>query len=928
MSAVIYPGTLLPATWDKNKGLLAKAKPTGIGAALKTLVKLHEGIPFDKFEPAKLKTVDEAEARLDQLDGEARKAVKAASDAARAVEALGKKWEGEFKKDKLIPKSATQAAADVAKAAAAYGAALARWLDEAEEGIEKRMTDLLAAEAKKAKPTGPNGKPVQSKEFKLVRGKVLSALRAVKANLPKAPETHFMIGVGKAGCVVYMAPSVSASHKTLLMKLMAGDSGFKFYVGTCIWEMKAYTFVGGAGMPTGGLAKKVQKALKDLTKGLYKVRIKKDTGEVDEEDGHDDPDLIPDDEDAPPKAPSGTGQVPPKTAPKTVPDAVAQVNRFKAIKGDLDKLLLKTPGLKDKLAQAQEQFKALLAQNKPGDAVKLLERLETMAKGDSGQDAKPPLAPPVGGKVEAAGQALDKALETVRLSIAGIPQAKVQLPLAAELKALRDQKAEALRQPEAEALKQLAKIAGDTVKLGQKAERVRTDAVDVTGKVKAWGTDRVAAARKAVNALSAVGKGQFQRKVDAQQLKVQSAQARMDKGEYVSAQQEVTEVYFAIEQLLIQAAQFKKNYDPYQAERQKAEAAINKLKNHEQADALKSEIRNLEQRLLAADKLGQKTPGLGWQQARIAIKPLLELCARHTAMADKLAKVAAKLPALTKKLAEGGADEASAKKMAVYAQKVLVEEDCSDDEAVEMAQDANGFTTDDGMDEQDALMSSRVKHSLVKGGVDAGVAKEIGRNIRAGGSSSGDDAKAVAKGLTRLSKPVLENLNKAGIKTQCCRGPATEVLADLSGVQPRGWPDGMTWDDVPGCYSPSTKQVIVGTMDDGGKRKVPGPGEGPIKHGTPDLIGHEAGHAFDASDGALKSTNAAFLKARGGDVKLGKPKGMYGPRDNYFLTKAEGGTNDAGATSETFAESFAMHFSKTSRWPTLEAFWKANPWGA
>ena len=110
-------------------------------------------------------------------------------------------------------------------------------------------------------------------------------------------------------------------------------------------------------------------------------------------------------------------------------------------------------------------------------------------------------------------------------------------------------------------------------------------------------------------------------------------------------------------------------------------------------------------------------------------------------------------------------------------------------------------------------------------------------------------------------------------------------------------------------------------------RKVPGPGEGPIKHGTPDLIGHEAGHAFDASEGTLKSTNAAFLKARGGDVKLGKPKGMYGPRDNYFLTAAEGGTNDAGATSETFAESFAMHFAKNSRWPTLEAFWASNPWG-
>lgn len=921
MSAVAYPNVLLPATWDKNKGLLAKTKPTGIGAALKTLAKQHDGITFDKFEPGKVRTIDEAEARLDQLDGAVRKAVKSTSDAARVVEGLGKKWEGEFKKDKLIPKSATQAAGDVAKAAAAYSAALGRWLDEAEQGIEKRMTDLLAAEAR-------NGKPVETKEFKLVRGKLLSALRAVKADKRDAPATHFMIGVGKTGCAVYMAPSVSASHKTLLMKLMAGDSGFKFHVGTCIWEAKAYTFVGGASMPTGGLAKKVQKALKDLTKGLYKVRVKRDTGEVDEVDGNDDPDLIPDDEDGtPPKASSGTGQSPQGTAPKTVPDANAQVARFRNIRVDLDKLALKDVAFKDKLAKAEEQFKALLAQKKPGEALKVLELLEARAQGEPGRDAKPQSPPPVSGKVESAGLAVDKALETVRLAIAAIPQAKVQVPLAGEFKALKDQKALAMRLAEAEALKQLAKIAGDVVRLGKKAEGIRDSAVDVTGKVKAWGTDRVAAAQKEVNGLAAAGKAQFQRKVDAQQVRVQSALVRMDKGDYPGAEQEVTEVYFAIEQLLIQTTQFKNNYEPYRAERDKAEAAIKKLKAHAQADALKAEIRNLEQRLLAADKLGAKTPGLGWQQARIAIKPLLELCARQQAMADKLAKVAAKLPALTKKLEEGGADEASAKKMAVYAQKMLVEEDCSDDEAVDMAKDANGFATDDGMDEQDALMSSRVKHSLVKSGIDAGVAKEIGRNVRAGGSSSGDDAKAVAKGLTRLSKPVLENLNKAGITTQCCRGPATEVLADLSGVQPRGWPDGMTWDDVPGCYSPSTKQVIVGTMEENGKRKVPGPGEGPIPHGTPDLIGHEAGHAFDASDGTLKSTNADFLKARAADVKLGKPKGMYGPRDNYFLTKAEGGTNDAGATSETFAESFAMHFAKNSRWPTLEAFWVKNPWG-
>jgi hypothetical protein len=117
-------------------------------------------------------------------------------------------------------------------------------------------------------------------------------------------------------------------------------------------------------------------------------------------------------------------------------------------------------------------------------------------------------------------------------------------------------------------------------------------------------------------------------------------------------------------------------------------------------------------------------------------------------------------------------------------------------------------------------------------------------------------------------------------------------------------------------------------MEKDGKRHVPGKGEGPIPHGTPNLIGHEGGHAFDATESPLRSTNAKFLAARGDDITAGNPHGMFGPRDNYFLTSAEGGTNNSGATSETFAESFAMHLGGSSKWPKLEAFWVANPWGA
>ena len=101
------------------------------------------------------------------------------------------------------------------------------------------------------------------------------------------------------------------------------------------------------------------------------------------------------------------------------------------------------------------------------------------------------------------------------------------------------------------------------------------------------------------------------------------------------------------------------------------------------------------------------------------------------------------------------------------------------------------------------------------------------------------------------------------------------------------------------------------------------------------LVGHEAGHAFDDSDGKPKRNDKAFLGARQADIdaavaatKAKKPViGMFGGRDDYFLTAKEGGTHDKGASSETFAESFAHKATGNNQWPKLMAFWAKNPWG-
>lgn len=544
-----------------------------------------------------------------------------------------------------------------------------------------------------------------------------------------------------------------------------------------------------------------------------------------------------------------------------------------------------------------------------------------------------PKAPPVTAKSPGLVKQLadfDAALAATKPDIDALVIPALQATLDKELAALTTARAEIGKQvqtnPAAAANAVVAPL-GKATALRTRVAKLLAEAPETLRNQKNWAVDPVDVLKKLVDGqpdqvktIMAPQLAQLRKRLDALRWQV-------DKGDFKTAKSISEEVYFAAAKVTRAVNEFATDFPAYKVERDKAEQAIKALKAHGQAAAIAAEIKDLEQRLLDSDGVASKAELKGWPKATIAVKQLPQLCARVKTLADKLAAAAAKKPALKKKLQDAGADEAQAERMAGYAQKMLVEENCSDDEAVKMAKDADGFVKA-GLDETDALMSSRVKRSLVAGGTKEDVAQEIGKNLRASGTSTADDAKAVAQAMKGMSKKVLEELNKAGIQTECCRGPVTDALPELSGVLPRGWPAGSTWDKVPGVYSGKIKKVVVGTMDDGGKRKVPGPNEGPVPHGTPDLLGHEAGHAFDAADGTLKSTHAKFLEARTDDIATGNPAGMWGPRDNYFLTTAEGGTNNAGATSETFAESFAMHFAGNSHWPKLEAFWAANPWGA
>lgn len=366
-------------------------------------------------------------------------------------------------------------------------------------------------------------------------------------------------------------------------------------------------------------------------------------------------------------------------------------------------------------------------------------------------------------------------------------------------------------------------------------------------------------------------------------------------------------------------------YVEYQGARDATAKTVAALRAHKQGGRLASEIDALDGEIKQADKLS-KDREAGSLRALTALRTVDNQAAALKALADKLAAAEKRLPDLKKKLEAGGVDKKKVEKTANVALKLLVEENCSDDDAVKMAKDANGYA-DEGLPERDAVMSSRVKHDLEKQGIAPAHAKAVGKQLRSAGTSSAEDAKAVAAKLAKLPPKVINNLNDAKITTECCRGAITEAMPELAGVLPRGWHETTTWDQVPGVYSGNNKKLVVGTKESGGKRDI-----------DLALVGHEAGHAFDASDGKSKRENKDFLAARQADIdaavadKKAKPAaaswiGMYGPRDNYFLTKAEGGTNDAGAISETFAESFAHHSTGDNRWPKLHAFWAKNPWG-
>jgi hypothetical protein len=356
----------------------------------------------------------------------------------------------------------------------------------------------------------------------------------------------------------------------------------------------------------------------------------------------------------------------------------------------------------------------------------------------------------------------------------------------------------------------------------------------------------------------------------------------------------------------------------YVAARAIAQAKIDTLKTHAQKNDIAGEIAELQAKMV--DAAGKAT-AKKYDQAIALITQVPILAARATVLADKLRDTAAKEAVFTKTLKDGGMSDADAAKAGKYAHKILAGEGCDDAKAVKMAKTALTLSKEGFADDR-AVLGAKVNQALLDDGMDEEKAGVVTRITKAGGTATVEDAKTVAKGMKVFPTNILKTMKANGTAMVACEGPITDYRVDLKGVHPRNWPEGSTWDSVPGVHMGATKEVAIGTMNDGhGKRKIPGPGEGPVKHGAFNLIAHEGGHGFDSDSDPAKDTTPAFQTARTKDITDGK---MVAPKDSYFLQAGNAGLQ------ETFAECCARHFGGDPKmatdWPALKAFWNHNPW--
>lgn len=147
------------------------------------------------------------------------------------------------------------------------------------------------------------------------------------------------------------------------------------------------------------------------------------------------------------------------------------------------------------------------------------------------------------------------------------------------------------------------------------------------------------------------------------------------------------------------------------------------------------------------------------------------------------------------------------------------------------------------------------------------------------------DELEVAKMISRIDQipsSILLKMNEQNIKLKLFNGKLTDntTAHHLEGKIPRGYNNGLTWDEVPGIGGSRTVLVKIGSSDKGSG------------HGSINLELHELAHSIDRLIYYKISNNLLFKTI------WKQERAQLFPGQDYFLTYPE----------EYFAETFAMFF--------------------
>jgi hypothetical protein len=158
---------------------------------------------------------------------------------------------------------------------------------------------------------------------------------------------------------------------------------------------------------------------------------------------------------------------------------------------------------------------------------------------------------------------------------------------------------------------------------------------------------------------------------------------------------------------------------------------------------------------------------------------------------------------------------------------------------------------------------------------------------------SGDYKNYLAAAVAKFPDKVRQALKDDGVKIRV-GASLTDIRPDLKGVQPRGWPPGMTWDNVDGLHDPNDRSICCSEF-----RTLNNNAKVPSRRAA---IYHETGHAFDDAMGSTDKTECKDAY----NADTAKLTAYGRERLTYFLQKGSAGRR------ECFAEVFACEIGEAT----------------